>query len=256
MLRVRSGDRAPPGVHFRTDGRLPTRRNIPSEANSREFLKQGIVLRCSGPGCPQPRSCRPRPRPRRAARPTTRSSHEIRHQAEGRVFPTPTGPLVRSPSAVEAGPDAGHLGRPRKDAGGQGPAYLDKYAGVFGAEADQLTQSAVRTTAYGWTVDLHPGLPGRPGLRWRAPRLGQQGRALTSVNGFAAPDLKSGVATRFSAARPRPRPGHGAPGPAGPRRRDDRPDGHQAGLGEALRLPRRAAIRGVPAQQSWPTSSR
>ena len=71
---------------------------------------------------------------------------------------------------------------------------------MFGAKADQLTQSDVRKTAYGWTVEFAQSYQGVPvfggELHAQVDKAGQ----LTSVNGFVAPDLKDGVATRFSAA--------------------------------------------------------
>ena len=104
--------------------------------------------------------------------------------------------FLRSKEDLMPGTSAGSA----QDAGAKAGAYLDKYAGVFGAKADQLTQSDVRKTAYGWTVEFAQSYQGVPvfggELHAQVDKAGQ----LTSVNGFVAPDLKGGVATRFSAA--------------------------------------------------------
>ncbi len=68
-------------------------------------------------------------------------------------------------------------------------AYVDTYAPVFGATADQLRRDAVTRTPAGWTVDFeqtHRGIPVF-GAKLRA-HLDNDGD-LTSVNGYVAPDL-------------------------------------------------------------------
>ena len=59
----------------------------------------------------------------------------------------------------------------------------------------------MRKTAYGWTVEFAQSYQGVPvfggELHAQVDKAGQ----LTSVNGFVAPDLKHGVATRLSAAQ-------------------------------------------------------
>ena len=64
---------------------------------------------------------------------------------------------------------------------------------------------------------VHQGVPVFGGeLHAQVDKAGQ----LTSVNGFVAPDLKGGVATRLSAAQAADRAVAAAPGPAGLVRRD------------------------------------
>lgn len=76
--------------------------------------------------------------------------------------------------------------------------YLDKYAPVFGAEADQLDQSKVTTNPAGWTVEFkqeYEGVPVFGGvLKAHVDKAGD----LTSVNGFAAPSLDLGTTPKWS----------------------------------------------------------
>ncbi|NYI79777.1 M4 family metallopeptidase [Nocardioides panzhihuensis] len=76
--------------------------------------------------------------------------------------------------------------------------YLDKYAPVFGAEADQLDQSKVTTNPSGWTVEFkqeYEGVPVFGGvLKAHVDKAGD----LTSVNGFAAPSLDLGTTPKWS----------------------------------------------------------
>nr|WP_260173833.1 M4 family metallopeptidase [Nocardioides albus] len=76
--------------------------------------------------------------------------------------------------------------------------YLDKYAPVFGAEADQLDQSKVTTNPAGWTVEFkqeYEGVPVFAGvLKAHVDKAGD----LTSVNGFAAPDLDLSTTPKWS----------------------------------------------------------
>lgn len=78
-------------------------------------------------------------------------------------------------------------------------AYLDQYAANFGARPDELVRSAVAESAAGWTatytqtykgVDVFGSM-----LRVQVDREGD----LTSVNGYAAPDLSLSVEPRISA---------------------------------------------------------
>ncbi|MEI7054957.1 M4 family metallopeptidase [Nocardioides sp. CCNWLW239] len=76
--------------------------------------------------------------------------------------------------------------------------YLDKYAPVFGAEADQLDQAKVSTTPAGWTVEfeqVYKDVPVFAGvLKAHVDKAGD----LTSVNGFAAPDLDLSTTPKWS----------------------------------------------------------
>ena len=166
-----------------------------------KFLKQGICLALLGAGlsaAPLVSSTAAAPV---AGSPDGSLVSQIRAEAEGRVFATTdraTGEVsfLRSKKDLMPGTPAASA----QEAGAKVRAYLDKYAGVFGAKADQLTQSDVRKTAYGWTVELTQSYQGVPvfGAELHA-QIDKSGQ-LTSVNGFVAPDLKNGVATRFSAA--------------------------------------------------------
>ena len=166
-----------------------------------KLLKQGICLALLGAGlsaAPLVSSTAAAPV---AASPDGSLVSQIRAEAEGRVFTTTdraTGEVsfLRSKKDLMPGTPAASA----QDAGAKVRAYLDKYAGVFGAKADQLTQSDVRKTAYGWTVEFAQSYQGVPvfgaELHAQVDKAGQ----LTSVNGFVAPDLKGGVATLLSAA--------------------------------------------------------
>ncbi|MFM6849164.1 MAG: hypothetical protein ACKOVB_08680, partial [Terrabacter sp.] len=79
-------------------------------------------------------------------------------------------------------------------------AYLERYAGSFGARAGELTSTGVDHSAQGWTVTYTQKYKGVDvfGSMLRA-QVDEQGD-LTSVNGFAAPDLTMSVDPRVSAA--------------------------------------------------------
>jgi Zn-dependent metalloprotease len=78
--------------------------------------------------------------------------------------------------------------------------YLDRFGAAFGAGKGQLKQTAVRQGRYGWTVTYAQEYRGVEvfGSMLRA-HLDKSGD-LTSVNGYAAPDLKLSVEPRLSAA--------------------------------------------------------
>ncbi|WP_122817880.1 M4 family metallopeptidase [Nocardioides pantholopis] len=77
-------------------------------------------------------------------------------------------------------------------------AYLEEYAAAFGASATQLEQSGVTADDLGWTVDYTQRYRGLEvfGARLRA-HVDKQGD-LTSVNGYAAPNLELDVTPTFS----------------------------------------------------------
>ncbi|WP_182526574.1 M4 family metallopeptidase [Nocardioides dongkuii] len=87
-----------------------------------------------------------------------------------------------------------------KGAAAKADAYLDEYAGAFGARPAELEQSAVRKTLGGWTVEYtqsHRGVPVFAAeLRAHVDAQGD----LTAVNGFAAPDLDVDVTPRLTEA--------------------------------------------------------
>ncbi len=76
--------------------------------------------------------------------------------------------------------------------------YLERFGAAFGAEPDQLEQTAVTKDAYGSTVTYTQRYQGVDvfGAELRA-HLDGSGQ-LTSVNGFAAPDLSLDVTPRLS----------------------------------------------------------
>nr|WP_275944485.1 M4 family metallopeptidase [Nocardioides albus] len=86
----------------------------------------------------------------------------------------------------------------RSEAATKARKYLDKYASVFGAEPAQLDQSKVSTTPAGWTVEfeqVYKDVPVFGGvLKAHVDKKGD----LTSVNGFAAPDLDLSTTPRWS----------------------------------------------------------
>ena len=79
-------------------------------------------------------------------------------------------------------------------------AYLERYAASFGARAGELSSTGVDHSAQGWTVTYTQKYKGVDvfGSMLRA-QVDEQGD-LTSVNGFAAPDLSMSVDPRVSAA--------------------------------------------------------
>ncbi|UUZ58744.1 hypothetical protein [Nocardioides sp. B-3] len=81
-------------------------------------------------------------------------------------------------------------------------AYLDKYAANFGARSDELARDGVTSSPAGWTVTYTRAFRGVPvfGSMLRA-HVDKQGD-LTSVNGFAAPDLSLSTTTPASTPPP------------------------------------------------------
>ncbi|MEU6137732.1 M4 family metallopeptidase [Nocardioides sp. NPDC047086] len=77
----------------------------------------------------------------------------------------------------------------KSEAAAKARKYLDKYASVFGAEAGQLDQSKVSTTPAGWTVEFEQTYQDVPVFGGVLKAHVDKAGDLTSVNGFAAPDL-------------------------------------------------------------------
>ena len=79
--------------------------------------------------------------------------------------------------------------------------YLSEYAAAFGASPDQLRQTGVRSNRYGTTVtfeQVHRGVPVFGSML--LAHLDSQGD-LTSINGYAAPDVDISVAPRLTAGQ-------------------------------------------------------
>ncbi|MGH3349984.1 MAG: M4 family metallopeptidase [Nocardioides sp.] len=79
--------------------------------------------------------------------------------------------------------------------------YLDTYAPVFGAKADQLDQSKVSTTPAGWTVEFNQAYDGVPVFGGTLKAHVDKAGDLTSVNGFAAPNLDLSTTPTWSKAK-------------------------------------------------------
>ncbi len=108
----------------------------------------------------------------------------------GFVRVAPTGDLSPSDTALTV------PGAVDKAAG-----YVSEYAVAFGATADQLRQTGVRTNRYGTTVrfeQVHRGVPVFGSML--LAHLDEEGD-LTSVNGYAAPDVDIPVTPRLSAGQ-------------------------------------------------------
>ena len=76
--------------------------------------------------------------------------------------------------------------------------YLDRFAGAFGARANELKQTEVYSDKGGFSVTFTQSYKGVPvfGSELKA-EVNREG-ALTSVNGFAAPGLSLSTSPRFS----------------------------------------------------------
>lgn len=79
-------------------------------------------------------------------------------------------------------------------------AYLSKYAPVLGATSDQLKQTGVSATRYGWTVTYQQQYKSVPVFGSRLKANLDRAGDLTSVNGYAAPGLNLSVTPRISKA--------------------------------------------------------
>ena len=87
----------------------------------------------------------------------------------------------------------------RAAAGAKADAYLEKYAGNFGARPGELQRSGTVATDTGWTVSYTQSFQGVSvfGSMLRA-HVDEQGD-LTSVNGYAAPSLELNISPRIDA---------------------------------------------------------
>ncbi|MFE6647742.1 hypothetical protein ACFVJS_14335 [Nocardioides sp. NPDC057772] len=86
----------------------------------------------------------------------------------------------------------------KSEAAAKAREYLDEYASVFGAEANQLDQSKVSTTPAGWTVEFEQTYQGVPVFGGVLKAHVDKAGDLTSVNGFAAPDLDLSTTPKWS----------------------------------------------------------
>ena len=87
--------------------------------------------------------------------------------------------------------------RRRRRAEAKADAYLDKYAAALRRATGELTRPRVDGAAAGWTVTYTQSYKGVAGLRVRCsrPTSTTQGD-LTSVTGYAAPDLSLSTTPR------------------------------------------------------------
>ena len=88
--------------------------------------------------------------------------------------------------------------RGAKGAAAKATAYLDKYAAAFGARSSELAQTEVRKTVGGWTVDFAQSYRGVPVFAGELLAHVDKEGDLTSVNGFAVPDLDLAVTPALS----------------------------------------------------------
>lgn len=87
------------------------------------------------------------------------------------------------------------------DAVAKATAYLNQFGQAFGAAAGQLQRTGVQSYRYGWIVRYAQTYRGLPvfGAELKA-NIDRDGH-LTSVSGFAAPDLALDTSPRFSASQ-------------------------------------------------------
>lgn len=84
-----------------------------------------------------------------------------------------------------------------RGAANKASAYLDRHAAAFGARPGELARTGVRRTDAGWTVEFDQSYRGVPVFGGRLlAHVDPQGD-LTSVTGFAAPDLDLAVTPRL-----------------------------------------------------------
>ncbi|MFI5622399.1 M4 family metallopeptidase [Nocardioides sp. NPDC051685] len=86
----------------------------------------------------------------------------------------------------------------KSEAAAKAREYLDEYAPVFGATASQLDQSKVSTTPAGWTVEFEQAYQGVPVFGGVLKAHVDKSGDLTSVNGFAAPNLDLSTTPKWS----------------------------------------------------------
>ncbi|MGZ6752111.1 MAG: M4 family metallopeptidase [Nocardioides sp.] len=137
------------------------------------------------------------------AAPTGSLVHQMRAEAQGDLVTTrerSTGRIGFLRASGDGDLMPSMAARTQDAAAAKATAYLSKYAAAFGATADQLRQSGVEATRYGWTVTYHQSYRGIPvfgaALRANLDKAGD----LTSVNGFAAPVQGLGTTPRVSRA--------------------------------------------------------
>lgn len=172
-----------------------------------KFLKQGVCLALLGAGlaaAPASLTTTASATPTAAVAGDRGLVRDLRAQADGTVS------IKNNPATGEAGwlrADGargdllpGVAGKGKSAAVDKADAFVDQYGAVLGAASGDLVRQAVDTTDYGWTVryaQVHDGVPVF-GSMVKA-NVDPQGD-LTSVNGYAAPDLDVSTKPATSAA--------------------------------------------------------
>ena len=86
----------------------------------------------------------------------------------------------------------------KSSAAAKATAYLDEYATAFGARPTELEQVDARSTAGGWTIEYAQSYQGVPVFAGQLQAHVDTQGDLTSVNGFAVPELDVSVTPRLS----------------------------------------------------------
>ncbi|WP_205473545.1 Ig-like domain repeat protein [Nocardioides sp. SYSU D00038] len=161
-----------------------------------KHLRQGVGLALIGAGLAVVTGTTPAASAPPAAAVGSSLVQQLRAEARGSVAAS-TLDATGKVGFLRAGTDGDLL--PAREASGRDGAvaktraYLDKYAGAFGARPEQLVRGRVVADDLGWTVDYAQSYRGVPVfgalLRAHVDRDGD----LTSVNGFVAPALNVDV---------------------------------------------------------------
>jgi Zn-dependent metalloprotease len=188
----------------------PSRRNIslPEAKSVVKLLKQGVCLALIGAGlaaAPATVASQASATPTSAAQATDPSLvQQIRSTAQGQVAISnqrATGAVgfARAASGGDLMPDVNGSGKAA--AAAKADQYLASYGGAFGAGQNQLTRTGITSDSVGgWTASYSQSYQGVPvfGALLRA-HVDASG-ALTSVNGYAAPNINVSTTPRLSTA--------------------------------------------------------
>ncbi|QIK76235.1 M4 family metallopeptidase [Nocardioides piscis] len=166
-----------------------------------KLLKQGVALAMVGAGLVAAPVLQAQATP--AASPADNGVQAMKNEATGLVAvsgesATKRVGFIRLKGNGDLMPSRGASGKAQ--AAAKASAYLDKYAANFGARPGELTQEGVNASATGWTVTFTQSYKSLPvfGSMLKA-HVDKQGD-LTSVNGYASPDLSLPTTPRIGSA--------------------------------------------------------
>ncbi len=172
-----------------------------------KLLKQGVCLALLGAGLaavPATVASQASASPAPAPAADQGLAGQLRDQAQGSVSirnnaGTGSAGFVRATGAqADLLPDV--AGNSASKAAGKADSFVDSFGGLLGAAPGELVRQNVSSDAAGWTVSYTQVYKGVPVFGSMVKANVDKGGDLTSVNGFAAPDINVSTKPAFSSA--------------------------------------------------------